>query len=207
VDPLQATLSGSLLAGHERGRPLLLSSAGGGLLLSEIDGGFPIAWGSALDSLLPVLRRLIGETVLIADLPGLAPALEEEELRVLNPVQAASLSHAMDDAGQAWQALAVERPGVPLASVPDLERALTMAAAFSLSTLAWTLWRDREPTGPALALDRFGDLTARVSFHADAVRILLPMGRRRLDLFSHGLLGPVRDAAWLNGRVIEFGGA
>ena len=45
-----------------------------------------------------------------------------------------------------------------------LERSVTLAAALALGTLAWTLWRGRELTTPLLALERFGDLGARVRF-------------------------------------------
>ncbi|HEV7669573.1 MAG TPA: hypothetical protein VGS22_13700 [Thermoanaerobaculia bacterium] len=120
--------------------------------------------------------------------------------------QAAGLTAAEEGARRLWQALAVERPSAPAAADPALDRHLTLAAGVALGALAWTLWRDRETVDPVLALERFGDLTARVKFGADAVRVLLPLGRRHRDLSAHGLLKPVRDAVWLGGRTLEFGG-
>jgi hypothetical protein len=89
---------------------------------------------------------------------------------------------------------------------PGLDRSLALAAALGLGTIAWTLWRDREPTDPLLALDRFGDLGARVQIDATRVRVRLPLGRRHDDLLEHGLLADVPGAPWLAGRVVEFAG-
>lgn len=242
LDPLHATLAGSLVAGHERGKPLVLTRAGDGILLTEADGRFPVAWAPEFNALLPVLRQLSDEVILLpADsvAHGLLRALDEAGLRFLTPAapargeswhglwlrsserwwtndaamqisalarQAARLAGASEDAGALWQSLAVERPAVPLAPDISLDRALTLAAAVSLAAIAWILWRERESPSPLLTLERFGDLDGRVTFRRDSVRVLLPMGRRHQDLFSHGLLEPVRDAPWLNGRIIEFGG-
>ena len=120
--------------------------------------------------------------------------------------QARGLALAEEGARRLWQALGVERPILPNAAGPDLDRHLTLAAGVALGTLAWTLWRDGELVDPVLALERFGDLDARVRFSDRAVRVVIPLGRRHQDLFAHGLLAPVRDAVWLGGRVLEFGG-
>jgi hypothetical protein len=120
--------------------------------------------------------------------------------------QAARLAVAEDGARRLWHALAVERPSLPPAAGPALDRHLTLAAGVALGTLAWTLWRDREPVDPVLALERFGDLEARVRFHAQSVHVLLPLGRRHRDLSTHRLLEPIRDAVWLGGRVLELEG-
>ena len=120
--------------------------------------------------------------------------------------QTAGLAAAEDGARRLWQALAAERPSLPPAADPALDRHLTLAAGLALGTLASTLWREREPVDPVLALERFGDLQARVRFRADSVHVLLPLGRRHRDLSDHRLLEPIRDAVWLGGRVLEFGG-
>lgn len=120
--------------------------------------------------------------------------------------QAAGLAVAEEGARRLWNALGVERPILPSAADPALDRHLTLAAGVALGTLAWALWREREPVDPVLALERFGDLEARVRFRADSVQVLIPLGRRHRDLFDHRLLDPVRDAVWLGGRVLEFGG-
>lgn len=240
LEPLNADLAAPLLAGHEPGRPLLLTAADGGLLLAEADGVFPIAWAADPDGLLPVLARLLDETFLVpaeAASPGLLRALDRNGCRFVTPAaptrgepwrplrrptggrvwsndpaqpglvrQTAGLETAAEGARRLWQALAADRPSAPRAADSSLDRHLTLAAALALGTLAWTLWRDREPVDPVLALERFGDLDARVLFRARSVHVLLPMGRRHRDLFQHRLLEPVRDAAWLGGRVLEFGG-
>jgi hypothetical protein len=239
-EPLNAGLAAPLLAGHEPGRPLLIAAAGGGLLLAEADGVFPIAWADGLDGLRPVLSRLRDETFLVpaeAAAPGLLRRLDRDGCRFVTPAvptrgepwrplrlpaggrvwsndparpglarQAVGLETAAEGARRLWQALAADRPSAPRAADPSFDRHLTLAAAVALGTLAWTLWREREPVDPVLALERFGDLDARVLFRARSVHVLLPMGRRHGDLFQHRLLEPVRDAVWLGGRVLEFGG-
>jgi hypothetical protein len=116
------------------------------------------------------------------------------------------LADACEEAGRLWQSLGVERVGVPLAPDARLETSLTLAAAFALGTISWTLWRAREPVNPLLALERFGDLDARVRFGGRAVSVRLPLGRRYRDLYEHGLLEAVAEVPWLDGRRVEFTG-
>ncbi|MFJ5226425.1 hypothetical protein [Streptomyces sp. NPDC088400] len=103
-------------------------------------------------------------------------------------------------------ALAVERRAAPLARDGGLERTVTLAAALGLSTIAWTLWRDRETPDPLLALSRFADLDATVRFEPTAVRVRVPLGRRHTDLLRGGLLADVPDVVWLGGRTLTFSG-
>lgn len=103
-------------------------------------------------------------------------------------------------------ALAVERRAAPLARDGGLERTVTLAAALGLSTLAWTLWHDRETPDPLLALSRFADLDATVRFEPTAVRVRVPLGRRHTDLLRGGLLADVPDVVWLGGRTLTFSG-
>ncbi|MFV2121808.1 hypothetical protein ACE14D_26615, partial [Streptomyces sp. Act-28] len=103
-------------------------------------------------------------------------------------------------------ALVAERRAVPLAPDGALERTVTLAAALGLSTIAWTLWRDRETPDPLSALHRFADLEATVRFESAAVRVRVPMGRRHADLLRGGLLADVPDVAWLDGRTLTFSG-
>ncbi|MFJ6997946.1 hypothetical protein [Streptomyces sp. NPDC003090] len=86
------------------------------------------------------------------------------------------------------------------------ERTATLAALLGLSTIAWTLWRDRETPDPLLALHRFADLEATVRFDRDAVRVRVPLGRRHTDLLRGGLLADVPDVPWLGGRPLTFTG-
>ncbi|MEV7867272.1 hypothetical protein AB0P17_14495 [Streptomyces sp. NPDC088124] len=103
-------------------------------------------------------------------------------------------------------ALVAERRAAPLARDGGLERTVTLAAALGLSTLAWTLWRDRETPDPLLALRRFADLDATVRFEPTAVRVRVPLGRRHTDLLRGGLLADVPDVVWLGGRTLTFSG-
>ncbi|MDX3225182.1 hypothetical protein [Streptomyces sp. ME19-01-6] len=101
-------------------------------------------------------------------------------------------------------ALVTERRAVPLAPDGGLERTVTLAAALGLSTIAWTLWRDRETPDPLLVLSRFADLEATVRYETAAVRVRVPMGRRHADLLRGGLLADVPDVVWLGGRTLTF---
>jgi hypothetical protein len=111
---------------------------------------------------------------------------------------------ATEEAEALWEAMAVQRPSIPLASDATLDRHLTLAAAVALGTIAWELWREREPTTPLLTLERFSDLEARVTQSGDTVRVCLPLGKRFQDLRDHGLLADVNDVPWLNGRMLTF---
>ena len=86
----------------------------------------------------------------------------------------------------------------------DVEDTLTLAATIALSQIAWTLWKDFEPTSPSLSLYRFADLDGRIEFRDDAVRVIIPLGQRAFDLEEHGLLQDVLNVPWLDGRPLEF---
>jgi hypothetical protein len=116
------------------------------------------------------------------------------------------LADSAEEAITLWRTLAVERPSVPLSSDIEFDRHLMLAASTALGTISWTLWREREPATPQLALERFRDLDARVHFSRESVRVRLPLGRRFQDLHEHGLLADVRDAPWLDGRALQFSG-
>jgi hypothetical protein len=105
-----------------------------------------------------------------------------------------------------WIALATDRPSLPAGCDRAVERTLVLAAALAWGTIAWTLWRGREPVTPLLALQRFADLEARVRFRRDFVQVRLPLGRRLSDLKEHGLLADVAVVPWLGGRVLQFSG-
>lgn len=115
------------------------------------------------------------------------------------------LAGAVERTRALWRALAVERPAIPLADDPTLERVLTLTAAVALGQIAWDLWRNRERTDPLLTIERFGDLSARVKIDQRTVRVVLPLGRRSTDLAEHGFLKDVAAVPWLGGRVVTFG--
>lgn len=116
----------------------------------------------------------------------------------------ADLTGPASVAGELMAAMAA-RPAAPRTSHPGLERTLTLLATAGLGTIAWLLWRHREPTDPQLALTRLGDLGGLVRFDTDEVRVRLPYGRRHDDLAAHGLLADVPDVSWLDGRTLTFG--
>ena len=206
----------------------------GGLLLADLEGMFPIAWADTAAALLPAWRMCGSPPVLVA--PAAAGALRDladagatfvvaappgrgerwrrlpgrlwtndHEDRALAR-HASGYRQATELAAGLTQALAGERAAVPLAAGPALGRSLLLAAGLGLGTLAWTLWREREPTDPLLALERFADLSARVSFDQDRVRVRLPLGPRHSDLSAHGLLADVHGVPWFGGRFVEFSG-
>ncbi|HEX5143943.1 MAG TPA: hypothetical protein VFW21_08750 [Mycobacterium sp.] len=236
---LNAVVTRALAEGHTAGEPLVLvgvdDRAGGGLLLIDREGLFPVAWTDNLDGLLPAWRAcgsppiLVGPTAASA-LRGLTsagarfvvgtPPARGDHWRQLAPHRlwtndqndpalaryAGAYHQVLAQTGALVQTLAVDRVAVPLAGVPALGRSLLLAAGLGLGTLAWTLWRQREPTDPLLALERFADLSARVSVEPSRVRVRLPLGPRHTDLSEHGLLADVRGVPWLGDRVVEFSG-
>jgi hypothetical protein len=231
---LDAVVTRALVEGHTAGEPLVLTGGRDGLLLADREGMFPVAWTDTVDGLLPAWNMCGSPPVLVA--PGAAGALTElagagvsfvvaappargERWRRLphglwtnehenpEPVRhVVGYQRAVDLAAELIQALAEERAAVPLADDPALGRSLLLAAGLGLGTLAWTLWRDREPTDPLLTLERFADLSARVSVEPDRVRVRLPLGSRYSDLSAHGLLADVPGVPWFGGRVVEFSG-
>jgi hypothetical protein len=130
------------------------------------------------------------------DRGGAAPVLAAAAVKL---PQAAAASAAL------WHALGPERPLLGGAAAPELERSLALAAALALGTLGWSLWRERESVTPLLALDRFGDFDARVTFGDALVQVHLPLGRRFMDLKAAGWLDDVAGVPWLDGRVLRFG--
>jgi hypothetical protein len=236
---LDAVITRALAEGHTAGEPLVLAGiedrAGGGLLLVDREGLFPVAWADTLDRLMPAWRMCGSPPVLVAPtaagtLRRLADAdasfvvanqpARDERWRRLPPQRlwtndqddpafarhAGGYEQAVQLTTELAQALAGDRAAVPLADGPILGRSLLLAAGLALGTLAWTLWREREPTDPLLALERFADLNARVSFEPRRVRVRLPLGPRHADLSAHGLLTDVPGVPWFGGRTVEFSG-
>lgn len=240
---LNAVLARSLITGHTSGQPLLLTAApqgnGGGLILADGEGVFPVAWIDRPEQVTDAWHAsssplvLVGSSAATPDnLTVLAaagirfvvqvPPTRREPWRRLAPYrlwtndegstvqqlasQALTLPSSIGRLDEVIGKLAGERPAVPLAGGTLLTRGLTLAAAVSLGTIAWRLWKDRESPDPVLALERFGDLSARVRIEAERVHVRLPLGRRQADLREHGFLADISDVPWLAGRVVEFTG-
>jgi len=243
ISPLDAVIATTLIDGHRPGTPLLLTAIGsraGRLLLSDVDGAFPMASAEAVNLLLPHLQRLLHEIVLVstaAASPAILAALDAAKVRFITDaapcrneswrevrgrpgeawwsndtlaaderlaVAARRLAPATEEADAFWQSIGAERPSVPRAANESCDNTLTLAAGLALGSIAWELWREREPTSPQLALARFHDLGARIRVDAASVRVSLPLGRRFRDLREHGFLDDVSGVPWFGGRVLSF---
>ena len=231
---IDALVGTSVCDGHPPGTPLLLAAAperhGGGLLLVEPEGLFPIAWTDAATPLLPFWEACGQPLVLVATGTGSLAPVGVDHTRTLIRAGVPLASNAAPSRGERWRRLAgaggpaatdltgltdrlgelvaamTERPAAPLAGSAPFERTMTVTAAVALGTIAWLLWRHREPPDPQLTLARLGDLSGLVRFEPDAVHVRLPLGRRHADLQSNGLLADVRRVAWLGGRTLTFSG-
>ncbi|WP_235024024.1 hypothetical protein [Streptomyces sp. WAC05374] len=198
--PVAWTTDAAALLPHWRacGRPAVLIC----------DGPLPTGTLRELDAagvpFLTGVRPLRGDPV--TRLPWRTPLWTGATRRPADPRPAASLPAHADRCADLVTALVAERRAVPLAADGALERTVTLAAALGLSTIAWTLWRDRETPDPLSALHRFADLEATVRFERAAVRVRVPMGRRHADLLRGGLLADVADVPWLGGRALTFSG-
>jgi hypothetical protein len=96
------------------------------------------------------------------------------------------------------------RPSLLRSMHENYENTLVLVAGLALGSIAWNLWRDREPTAPQLALMRFQDLGARIRVDEASVRVSLPLGRRFGDLHDHGFLNDVSGVPWFGGRLLSF---
>jgi hypothetical protein len=101
-----------------------------------------------------------------------------------------------EDAQALWHSSRA-RPSLPRNAASSEEMHFTLCAGAALGLLAWTLFSAREPSTPALILDRFQGLTARVTVDEARITLSLPLGRRRQDLARHGFL---RNGIWLPWR-------
>ena len=118
---------------------------------------------------------------------------------------ARKLASAHQSLQTTWEELAL-RPCVAPGDGGALETSMMFAAAVALADLSWNLWKDLGDTDPLLAIERFGDLEARVRFSPDEVLVKLPLGKRSMDLSRHGLLDDVTGVPWYGGRVVRFSG-
>jgi len=120
-------------------------------------------------------------------------------VRAAEPMQ-----DVLEDALALWQLIAIDRPAIPLADDSTLDMHLSLTSSVALGTIAWDVWKEREQTAPHLVLERFADFNARVDYSRDRVTVSLPLGKRFLDLQSHGLLDEVHDVPWFDGRTLVF---
>ena len=92
------------------------------------------------------------------------------------------------------------RRALPRADAIALERDLGAAAGTALGLIAADVWGGQG--SPLLALERLGDLEARVELTPNGLVAGIPRGRRWLDLRRGGMLSSVQ-VAWLPGATLE----
>jgi hypothetical protein len=200
--PVDAVLGRSLADGHRSGDPLVLLRAGGpqdGLVLLDAAGLFPIAWADDHDGLAGWVAACPGARIVAGPGAGAIPVSGGEAVAGNAPGD-----HVLvERASLVLSGLQRRRP-LPMATVPALERSLTLAAGAALASIAWTLWGASEETDPLLALERLASLDAVVHDDAECLRVVLPLGARYFAMHHHGLLGEVPGVPWLGGRSIEI---
>ena len=239
---LDRVVADALASGHADGTPLLLCEvSGGGWMLAEADGVFPVAWSTTCEALLGIVERFGRPRLLVPAASaggGLLLRLDAEGFRFVtdapgargerwrrfhrlpherwctNDVEspegplvasARKLASAHHSLQTTWEELAL-RPCVAPGDGGALETSMMLATAVALADLSWNLWNDMGDTDPLLAIERFGDLDARVRFSPDEVLVKLPLGKRSMDLSRHGLLDDVTGVPWYGGRVVRFSG-
>ena len=203
---LDATVAVAVMSGRGREALVLHRDPAGALVLIDPAGGFPIAIGDGPEALARVLRAGGRPAVHVTTRAGSARVVETLRKARL-PVDArrrAGRSPADLDRLDAVLSALAERSAIPLAGDAELEHTLTLGAGLGLAMLAWSLWGDAGRTDALLALERLGDLDARVVHEPDRIRVTLPLGRRHRDLREAGMLSPLR-VPWLGGRTVELG--
>jgi hypothetical protein len=149
LSPLNAVVTSTLVAGHRLGTPLLVTAAVGAsdgrLLLSDVDGLFPLAIASQPDELTALLGPLLHETVLVA-----AAAASPDLMSALDRAQVRFVTDAPPGRDESWRNVR-GRPGEVWWSNDHLAPAERLAAAGrqlpSASAAADEFWQ-------AVVLDR-----------------------------------------------------
>lgn len=231
---LDAVTRRALLDGRHAGDPVLLCSAASVRLLVDPEGVFLIASAGlpesvadrALEANAPLFvpaEEADARILAVLDAAGVtfvtpAPPVRGEQWHRVRGTRSPRLftngrvlafpPPSGDVAGRAretWEEFD-RRPLPGRPAEPALDRALALAAAVALGTIAWDLWRKREKTDPRLALERFGDLEGTVRFEEQRVRVRLPLGKRFRDLQETGFLEDVPRVPWFGFRSVEFSG-
>jgi hypothetical protein len=231
---LDATIRRSLLDGRRAVDPVLLCSAGSVRLLVDPQGVFLIAYAveavdvadRAVETNAPLFvpaEDADARILAVLDAAGVpfvtpAPPVRGERWRPVRGTRSPRLftngrsltflppsREVADRARETWGEFD-RRPIPGRPTDPALDRALALGAAIALGTIAWELWREREPTDPRLALERFGDLEGTVRFEEHRVHVRFPLGKRFRDLREAGFLEDVSRVPWLGFRSVVFSG-
>ena len=201
-----ALLTAALVARHVPGGPVVVHGPrSGGVMVAAGDDLTMFGWGDD-DAWLAALLTQLGDPPVFVG-PG-EPSLQSFAT-IMRPGPGAPPDSSQLDRWRLLVDLAealAARPAMTLTAEPILERALTMIAAAGLATMAHRLWAEVEPTDPLLVFERFGDFRGSVIAEGDRLRVLLPMGRRRSDLFDRGLMEEVAGVPWFGGRPVLFDG-
>jgi len=175
VAPLASALQAAYAEGRSADDELLVWAGDEGIVCGEEEGLLPAAW--------------------VASEPELDAVL-------------ASLGRPPVRRGAGFEALARAlhgRPGLPRTDAPALERQLGAAAGTALGLIAVNLWGAAgQATTPLLALERLGDLEARIRRGRDGLLVSIPRGQRWFDLRRGGLL-ELFAIPWLHAGRLEIG--
>lgn len=115
-----------------------------------------------------------------------------------------SIADSLEASELFWHSIVNQRKAIPLAESPILENSLSLAAGVSLAQISYELWGNRDDTDATLAIDRLGDLSCRVEFREDSIKVMLPLGQRTADLSSANLLADIPNVPWFDRRTIQF---
>ena len=167
----------------------------------------------------------------IGALCGGGPARGEDWLALRGPLgwigtstmeparAAAAAAHALwleegiDRARAGWRSLHDTVLPVPpeARELGSLRSALAIVAGFALSEIGLALlrrdagsWADPDPL---LVRERYASLSGEIVVEDARVSVILPLGRRFIDLRDAGLLATQSSVPWWPGRRIEFTGA
>jgi hypothetical protein len=175
LDPVPEVITEAVIAGRNRDNPVLAAPIGGGLVVADAAGSFPILWGAHPFALAALHERLGRPAVLTSG----------ERVGRLRELA------ARFDA-------AIGRPRRPLDDLLDL------VVAGGLSLVAWKMAATMAEPDPLLALDHLADLEADVAVDEDRLQVRLPLGTRFFALAEADLVGTVTDVPWLPGTTIEL---
>jgi len=161
LSPLDATVAGALIAGHDADQPLLLIRTGEGYLLLDVEGVFPILHSPDFEGLQSALMRLNSSYVLI-------PRDAAEVLNRLNSEGFRFITDAAPARGERWRELrrAPHRWWTNDPITPE-SRLISVARSLAASSEdAETLWQSLAIDRPAAPLAEEGSFDRHLSLAA-----------------------------------------
>jgi hypothetical protein len=153
LSPLDAAISGALIAGHDPRQPLLLHRTGSdtddGLLLVDVEGCFPISWSPGPHGLRQPLIQLDSSVVLIPQATA-----ESELLRWMDAEGFRFITEAVPTRGERWRVLRHSEQRWSSNDEMTQEAALVRLARMMEATAEDTgaLWRSLAVERPSIPL-------------------------------------------------------